>query len=101
MYVCMYVCMYACMCLSAEQRRSTSPILTKVCDNLLQYEYQCRAQFKQRALTGSNPIILFSFQKRERDRERESPKIVWVARCALRQDKTSAETIHIKSEIIA
>jgi hypothetical protein len=33
----------------------TIQILFKVCDNLLQYEYLCRAEFQQRAFTGSNP----------------------------------------------
>jgi hypothetical protein len=33
----------------------TIQILFKVSDNLLQYEYLCRAEFQQRVFTGSNP----------------------------------------------
>jgi hypothetical protein len=61
-----------CLCVCPRNNVAvTIQISFKVCDNLIQYEYLCRAEFQQWALTGSNPMILFSFQERERETERK------------------------------
>jgi hypothetical protein len=84
-YVCMYVCMYLCVC-PRNNVGITSRIFIEACDNLLQYQNLCRAQFQQRALIGLNPIFL----ERETERERD-----YLGR-ALRQDV--CRNVHARRE---